>query len=359
MTRTEPPVQSMSRVEYANIVQRAARLFSLMRPVIDSPDSRLKGYRNDFYVHDRDYLRSTHATGQYLWIVRENGTELRKLGLHPSENDWLQATMNVTAARDIYVVDADRMTVSNVLDDTHAEQLMGRFRYSMQDGVISKDGVSLAHASTELVAGGGGERGRAHVTLTSLQPVPDSELPALLRLAEIQAREQGQSLFTPVERVILDGQDLYAMLAPVVAALDSRSTWYGVIKALPDEADFLRLLKVELAPFDHQVQGFPARLSGEAMANLEPYASSMQWDLHRLPWTVKPEGSIEPVKPLSRLTASHLRAYDAYLSWHVASGDAAPAVVSAIGGLAVENARRVAPRARHATTPGGTSLALS
>ena len=358
MTRTEPPVQSMSRIEYASIVQRSARVFSLMRPVSDSPESRLKGYRNDFYVHDRDYLRSTHANGQYLWIVRENGTELRKLGLHPSENDWLHATMDVSSARDMYLVDADHMAISHVLDDAHAEQLMGKFRYAMRDGVVSKDGVPLVHMSTELVSRGAGDRGAAHVTLTSMQPIPDSELPALMRLAEIKGREDGQSLFTPVESVALDGKDLFARLAPVAAALDSRSTWYGVINALPDEADFLRLLKVDLAPFDHTAQGFPARLSGEAMANLDPYAGCLKWDLHRLPWTIKPENAIEPVKPLSCLTAAQLRAYDAYLSWEVATGTVSAAVTSAADSLAAENSRRSTPRARHQTAPGVTSLAF-
>jgi hypothetical protein len=358
MTRTEPPVQSMSRIEYASIVQRAARVFSLMRPVIDSPQSRLTSYRNDFYVHDRNYLRSTHATGQYLWIVREQGTELRKLGLHKAENDWLHAAMDVSSARDMYLVDADRMTISNVLDDAHANQLMDGFRYATRDGAVSKDGVPLVHMKTDMVSRGDGGRAAA-VTVTSLQEIPHSELAALLHLAQIKGREDGQSLFTPVASVSLDGNDLFAMLTPVTAALDSRSTWYGVVKALPDEADFLRLMKVDLAPFNHEAQGFPARLSGEAMADLDPYAGSMQWDLHRLPWAIKPENSIEPAKPLSRLTAPQLRAYDAYLTWEVATGTTSPVVSAAVAGVAVENARRSTSRVRQPATPGGTSLSLT
>lgn len=363
MPRAEQPVKSMSRVEYASIVQRAARVFALMRPMIDSPDSRLQWYRNDFYLHDRNYLRATHATGQYLWIVRESGTELRKLAMHPSENEWLRATMNITDARDMYLVDADHMSISNVLDDEHAERLMNRFRYSLQEGVIAKDDVPLVQISTKIVwepTSEHGQRNVAHVTLTSLRQVPEIEHAALVSLAAIHARERAQSLFTPVGNITLDGQDLYAQLTPAVAALDSRSTWYGVIHALPDEADFLRSLKIELGPFDQDEQGFPARLTGEAMANLDPYSGSMNWELQRLPWTIKPEGAIEPVKPLSRLTGAHLRAYDAALAWEVINCAPAtvPAVTAAREALSIEQARRSAPRARLVTAPGGAGLSL-
>ncbi|ARL04282.1 hypothetical protein BOC44_21165 (plasmid) [Burkholderia pseudomallei] len=332
----------MSRHAYAALVQRAEAVFRLMRPIVEGAQSRLQHYRNDFYQHDRHYLRTTHASGRYLWIVRESRTDLRQLGVHASEHDWARAALAITQRSDIYLIDADTMTLSRVNNEHAAQLLDAPLRYRLDDDLITKDGEPLARLAMTTHWDGQHE---VDAALESLRVLGDAERATLARFIGFEGAGRTGSMFTAVRRATLDGHDLFTMLGPSTPALDASATWYGVIRAAADEADFLRSLQIDLGSWDATLGVFPARVTEAALANLEPYDGSIDWELHPLPHALKPEGGVEPVKPLARLTVNQLTAYDAFLRYSASVDSAVPAPTFAamIDAVGVERKRRAAP----------------
>ncbi|MCA8228375.1 hypothetical protein [Burkholderia vietnamiensis] len=339
-----PAASAMSRHAYAALVQRAEGVFRVMRPIVEDTQSRLQHYRNDFYQHDRHYLRTTHAVGQYLWLVRESGTDLRQLGVHASEHDWARAALTITQRSDIYLVNADTMTLSRVNNQQAAQLLDAPLRYRLDDDVITKNGEPLARLAMTTHWDGQHE---VDAVLESLRVLDDAERATLGRFIGFEGAARTGSMFTAVRRATLDGHDLFTMLGPPTPALDASATWYGVIRAAADEADFLRSLRIDLGAWNATLGTFSARVTEAALANLEPYAGSIDWELRPLPHALKPEGEIELVKPLARLTVDQLTAYDAFLRYAASVDTSVPAPVFAamIDATGAESKRRAAPAA--------------
>lgn len=69
--------------------------FQAMADFLTRPDmSYFSSYRNDFFIHDRREVVEFGAPGaRYLWAVRESGTNLTRLGVHPRHDAWMAAVL--------------------------------------------------------------------------------------------------------------------------------------------------------------------------------------------------------------------------------------------------------------------------
>jgi hypothetical protein len=274
------------------------------------------------------------------------------LGVHETEHDWMLSTMAMSDGshlRDLYLIDADAMTISPI-DDAAAKRLMSGLQYVTQDRLIHRDRELLA--GFDVTVDGARE---AAVVFTSFRETSAAERAALMLIAWGEAIKYTQSLFTAVTRVTLDGQDLHAMLSPVVAELDASTTWYGMVSVARDEGTFLESLQVDLGAYHEAQQAYPVRVTPDAMAQLGPYAGSILWDLHPLPHAVKPVGRLEPVKAMARLTLEHLEAYKAFLNYEMAAGRAGDTVTAQMA-AAVESLQSGRMRRIGGANIGGPSL---
>ncbi|PMV96482.1 MULTISPECIES: hypothetical protein [unclassified Pseudomonas] len=69
--------------------------FDRMTAIVESEQCILTGYRQDFYQFDRDHLANTGTVGgRYVWVLRENGTHLASIGLHPRTTEFVECALN-------------------------------------------------------------------------------------------------------------------------------------------------------------------------------------------------------------------------------------------------------------------------
>lgn len=306
---------SMSRARYADVVRRAERTFSVMRSVIELPEGRLKAYRDDFYSLDRNHLRDKLAAGTFLWIVRETGTDLRPIGMSQTDHDWLRVVMDMSAARDVYLVDAQTETVT-ALSDEEAYALLDTLRYRLDDnGTVLKDGRPLASSLANVTWATGKQVSYADVHFTSLAECDDADRVALASIANMCAVRTGQAFFSIMRSMTLDGMDLVSMLTPALPALDAGVTWYGTVEVGREEHAFLRSLGVEPGAYDESRGLYPVRANHEAMQKLEAYANTLHVNMAALPHALKAEGEIELSRSLARVSDEHLPGYAAFLAY--------------------------------------------
>lgn len=69
--------------------------FNRMTNIVESEQCILTGYRQDFYQFDRDHLANTGTVGgRYIWVLRENGTHLASIGLHPRATEFVECALD-------------------------------------------------------------------------------------------------------------------------------------------------------------------------------------------------------------------------------------------------------------------------
>lgn len=71
-------------------------VFAAMATVVEKPGYRfLQAYKQDFYDIDRAYLEANWTPqGRYLWIIKPNGTELVRLGVHDKLKEHARAAVS-------------------------------------------------------------------------------------------------------------------------------------------------------------------------------------------------------------------------------------------------------------------------
>ncbi|AVX93399.1 hypothetical protein [Pseudomonas psychrophila] len=69
--------------------------YNRMTAIVESEQCILTGYRQDFYQLDRDHLANTGTVGgRYVWVIRENGTHLASIGLHPRATEFVECALD-------------------------------------------------------------------------------------------------------------------------------------------------------------------------------------------------------------------------------------------------------------------------
>ena len=196
-------------------------LFRQLERIVSAPDCVLQHYRQDFFKFDFEYLERTIAPGvQYLWILRDNGTHLVRLGVHPRMNSELEAVFELNAFNRLQVyhicVGQDLSAPASAVIRRCTKRpvdLLSRYDYTVDDnGTVRGPGGVLASA---LISGPRWGDGGFHVDVAFTAHRPSNlqglaDLIALGQIAGCLATEISGSLFTKNGVITLDGADLYA-----------------------------------------------------------------------------------------------------------------------------------------------------
>jgi hypothetical protein len=192
-------------------------LFETMKAIVERDGyPLLTSYKVDFYVHDLEYLRQNDAPGvKFMWIVRESGSYLCRLGVAPRVNAEVDYAIEIRDAnrREVYLLDRDAGTVK-LLDDATAKRRLKEFDYKVERCTISRRGEPIAVADTRLTTWTNGKPPTGTVHFHTGQVTFSLEtLYALRSLAVCFVIEASHSLFTATEKIYIEGTDINELIA--------------------------------------------------------------------------------------------------------------------------------------------------
>ncbi|WP_194713113.1 hypothetical protein [Noviherbaspirillum soli] len=195
----------------------AEKLFEQMKAIVERAGyPLLTSYKVDLYVHDLEYLRQNDAPGvKFMWIVRESGTYLCRLGVAPRVNAEVDYAIDMHDAnrREVYLLDRDAGTVK-LLDDATAKRRLKEFDYKVERCTVSRKGEPIAVADIRLTSWTNGkpQTGTVHYH-TGQEKFPLETLYALRSLAVCFVIEATHSLFTATEKIYIEGTDINELIA--------------------------------------------------------------------------------------------------------------------------------------------------
>jgi hypothetical protein len=195
----------------------AEKLFENMKAIVERDGyPLLTSYKVDFYVHDLEYLRQNDAPGvKFMWIVRESGSYLCRLGVAPQVNAEVDYAIDIHDAnrREVYLLHRDAGTVK-LLDDVTAKRRLKEFDYKVERCTISRRGEPIAVADTRLTTWTNGKPPTGTVHFHTGQVTFSLEtLYALRSLAVCFVIEASHSLFTATEKIYIEGTDINELIA--------------------------------------------------------------------------------------------------------------------------------------------------
>ena len=201
----------------------ALKLYLCMEKLAQSPAlSFFQHYREDLTVHDRRELVEWGDTGfQYLWIVRDSGTHLFPLGVHPKINEAATATLvHVSSAirRGLYKVFAvsDASGVVEI-DVPKASQLLRstRYHYEVLDGMVFRCRPTrepLANMHIRYARPHATDHGW-HAQFQSRRAPNHKDLCALRLIAQCEVSSAAHSLLQGPSSIVVDDKDIGQAIA--------------------------------------------------------------------------------------------------------------------------------------------------
>jgi hypothetical protein len=152
---------------------------------------------------------------KFMWIVRESGTYLCRLGVAPRVNAEVDYAIDMHDAnrREVYLLDRDAGTVK-LLDDATAKRRLKEFDYKVERCTVSRKGEPIAVADIRLTSWTNGKppTGTVHFH-TGQVTFPLETLYALRSLAVCFVIEATHSLFTATEKIYIEGIDISDLIA--------------------------------------------------------------------------------------------------------------------------------------------------
>jgi hypothetical protein len=197
-------------------MMNAEKLFEGMTSIVEQAGyPLLTSYKQDLYVHDREYLRQNDAPGvKFMWIVRESGTYLCRLGVAPRVNAEVDYAIDIHDAnrRQIYLLDRDAGTVK-AIDDAAAKRRLNEFDYKVERTTVSRRGEPIAVADVRLTSWTQGKAPTGTVDYyTGKERFELETLYALRSLAVCMVIEATHSLFTATEKVSIGGVNINELI---------------------------------------------------------------------------------------------------------------------------------------------------
>lgn len=180
------------------------KIFAAMCAIVEQPGyPLLKHYQQDLYKIDRELLEATWVLGmRYLWVVRENGTDLALLGMDERASNEARAILNRSGEQEIYLIDA--LGKLTLIDRPKALDLASKVAYRVSDaGYIERDGERIASMVCTLhwVQ----RREEARVEIGTLKKPTAMDQAAFERIAISAAIKAANSLFISVRSLVIDG----------------------------------------------------------------------------------------------------------------------------------------------------------
>jgi hypothetical protein len=196
----------------------ATRLIAAMSAIVEAPDyPLLKSYKSDFYKRDTEIMKNFCSGDRHLWVVRESGTHLSRLGVHRKESEWAEATINTShdtsAGREIYLVTAKGLALI-----THSKAMdeIRKYDYEVTRNAVFKksDNSLVATYSAEVYRKPAD--GNVYVSVvfqsSQLESLNLSTLNALRVIADAEGTEIASSFFKRIEVLTINGQSLVELI---------------------------------------------------------------------------------------------------------------------------------------------------
>ena len=191
-------------------------IFNAMRAVVEAPGYRLlKGYKNDFYVHDAKQLQDGWAVGaQYLWIVREHGTHLAQIGAHAKINEYASAALS-TAMSSGSEYEIYHLSAKGVKQITHEEariRLLALEYVTHGESVKDASGKTVATFTVDRVWMERTQTGSVSFCTSPEVQKTKAFLVSLNQIAMAEMVKAWGSWFCTVQSVNVDGRDIAQLL---------------------------------------------------------------------------------------------------------------------------------------------------
>ena len=196
----------------------ANRIIEAMTAILEAPGYPLLTFYKTDFAADKLLIKSDwHPAMRMLWIVRESGTHLDTLGVHPRQNEALRVVIDHNQYnKTIDQVDCFLITAHGVSKITAERALteLKRLDYLVQDGkVMDASGIELASLDIHLI------HDNSHMTGEVAFITPNMDVMAqrqhhiaLMQIAKAEVVNAWQSLWAKPRTVTLNGANLFSML---------------------------------------------------------------------------------------------------------------------------------------------------
>jgi len=196
----------------------AENVFAKMKAIVEQPGyPLLTNYKVDFYTYDRDQiLREASPGARFLWVIRESGTHLQRIGVHNQSNEAAMAGIHAgkTSTKlgcELYLIEGGWLKKIN---EVQAIAAINRMEFTIDGGnVHDAKGQILASIDIEAYRKPMDANNYAKVdfqlnTNRSVSELKYAEVAALLTIAIDESISRCQSLFVRVQSVTIDGMDV-------------------------------------------------------------------------------------------------------------------------------------------------------
>lgn len=173
----------------------------------------LKAYRQDLEESDLEYLRHNwDPEGRYLWLIKANGTELSRLGVHPKLHEYALAALSSAkreTAQGCDVLLVTRGQVKRISADLAKVEAL-KMDYLIEGRTIkTADGKPLATFLVDHFSRGNHQTGIVKFgTAPGLRLTRPQKI-ALRHIAQCELVKAWQSFFCSLEDIQLNGRSLF------------------------------------------------------------------------------------------------------------------------------------------------------
>lgn len=192
-------------------------ILGAMRAILEAPGyPLLKGYKDDFYVHDTRQIRDSWTDAvQLLWIVREYGTHLAHIGVHSKLNEYASAALStaVSSGSPYEIYHLSTKGVRNLtLEEARVRLLVLNF---VTDGrrVTDAAGQVVATFNIERIQTLNGQTGKVRFTTAGDCLLTPELVAALNQIAMAEMVKAWGSWFCTVQDVQIDGHSAADLIA--------------------------------------------------------------------------------------------------------------------------------------------------
>lgn len=205
-------------------MSRNLPVFDQLKAIVERPDSPwLKAYKDDFYRHDKTTLQHHCAPGvRFLWVLREHGTELERIGVLPEKHSTVAAILRSISTCAVYLIEIVDPWLPARITQISREKAMrelAKTDYAVVDGMVLKHCRPLARLDAK-VSPPSQERRFGSVEIRTCQggPLSRADLLAISKLGARKVAEISGSLLIPVTSYLVDGRDLFEVAPPLAVA---------------------------------------------------------------------------------------------------------------------------------------------
>lgn len=185
--------------------------FEQMRAIVEADDCLLRGFKQDFYQFDLLHLTKTGTVGgRYVWVIRENGTHLASLGLHPKLTEFVECALDMKEALQAFEITLlkDGAATIKPISVEMGRDLLRHQQYKFEGRHIKRGGRLVALVDIEVLY----NRGQYGGTVTfSFESTPSrDEETDFKQIALCLFQQKAQSLFACMDHVTFQTRNLAA-----------------------------------------------------------------------------------------------------------------------------------------------------